>query len=154
MDLVKLLFTLFPVALVAGVVYFIAKSNRRQRIAVALTLVFPGLGHFWLGHRPRAYVFAVVIVPLFLAGMVLADFRNVSPDRHPIWALAQIPGGLLSVIAWIATRTLHLARDNPYYPIGCLYTGAACLLNVVTSCDVWDLAGPRKAGSEAEPVAP
>lgn len=145
----KLLINLIPVFVVAGVVWFFKTSNRRQRIAVGLTLLVPGLGHRYLGLRSRALLFGGIIIPLFLLGLVLADFCNVSPfDRHPIWGIAQIPGGLMTLIAWLSTMSLELGGENPYYQVGCLYTGTACLLNVLSACDAWDL------GAESEEETP
>ena len=142
MDPVKLLFNLAPIVLVAGVVYLVARSNPRQRIAVGLGFAFPGAGHFYIGRKDRALAFAGIIVPLFLIGLILANFRCVSPfDRHPVWGLAQIPGGLMSGLTWLATSTLKIETENAYYNIGCLYAGTACLLNILALCDVWDLTG-------------
>ena len=136
----KLLINLSPILLVAGLVWFFKTSNRRQRIAVALTLVLPGLGHLFLGYRRRGLLFGAVIIPLFIAGLALGEFCCISPfDRHPIWGIAQIPGGLMTLITWVSTLGLKAGGDNPYYHIGCLYAGTACLLNVLTACDAWDL---------------
>lgn len=140
----ELILNLVPVLIAAGVAYFVWKSNARQRIAVLLAWVFPGAGHWWLGHRSRAKFFAFCLVPTFLAGMALSGFLNVSPvDRHPIWGLAQIPGGVLTLVAWLATMSLRVTSENDFYLIGCLYTGSACLLNLIAMCDVWDLAESR-----------
>ena len=118
------------------------------------TRLFPGLGHFYLGHTRRGVYLATLIVATFVAGMILADWRNVSPfDRHPIWGIAHSFGGLMSLAATIATRHLMIVRENPYYATGCLYSGVAALLNVLAMIDAWDLAAkepaPKSAGVEA-----
>lgn len=139
-----------PVFIAGALALFIHFSNPRQRLGVALTFIAPGVGHWFLGHRSRALFFAGLIVPTFLLGMALAGFTNVSPfDRHPIWGIAQLPGGLLSVAAWLATSPLKISADNPYYQVGCLFTGSACLLNILVMCDIWDLEEVKPAPGEA-----
>lgn len=129
-----------PLVVLAGLLYFLARANPRQRVAVLLTWVLPGLGHWKIGRKDRALWFGGLIIGLFLLGLVLAKFLCVSPfDRHPIWAIAQAPGGFLVVLTWLATRGLYLTSDNPTYTVGCLYVGVACLLNLVAMCDAWDL---------------
>ncbi|MAE96257.1 MAG: hypothetical protein CL910_16515 [Deltaproteobacteria bacterium] len=141
MILGELLLNFVPIALIGGLAYFVYKSNRQQRFAVLLAWAFPGAGHWWLGHRARAKYFAAFLVPMFLVGMILAGFLNISPfDRHPIWGLAQLPGGLLTLVGWLATTGLEQTTKNDFYYIGCLYSGSACLLNLLAMCDVWDLA--------------
>lgn len=137
---------------IAGLAFFVHKSSPRQRMAVALAWLFPGLGHLWLGRRNRALLFGGIILVLYLAGMVMADFCNVSPfDRHPIWGLAQAPAAIPTLLAWLITGPLldlKIWTVNPYYAIGCLYTGVAGLLNILAMCDAWDLAG----GGVSRPV--
>ena len=143
---------------IAGLAFFVHKSTPRQRTAVGLAWLFPGLGHLWLGQRNRALVFGGIILLLYVSGMIMADFRNVSPfDRHPIWGLAQAPTAVPTLLAWLVTGPLldlKIWTVNPYYAIGCLYTGTAGLLNILAMCDVWDLAGekrpaPVREGTEA-----
>ena len=153
MSVSELILNLVPVLIAAAVAYFVWKSNRRQRIGILLGWLFPGAGHWWLGHKDRAKFFAALLVPTFLAGMAIAGFLNVSPsDRHPIWGLAQIPGGLMTLIAWGATLSMEVTQHNDYYFVGCLYTGSACLLNLIALCDIWDL-GEDEADA-ASRVAP
>jgi hypothetical protein len=111
---------------------------------VLLGWLVPGLGHWAIHERRRAVFFAVQIVALFIAGLVLSDFRAVNLDRHPIWALIQVPGGLLSLATALATSRLMIEWDNPWYPFGCLYVGVACLLNLVALCDLYDLTEPEE----------
>jgi hypothetical protein len=140
MNIGKLIVDTAWIVLLGGAVYFVYLSNPRQRIAVLLALLFPGLGHLFIKQRRRGLFFLGTILGLFLAGMLLADFRNISPlDRHPIWGIAQLPGGLMTAFAALATNSLEITRESPYYAIGCLYSGTACLLNILAACDVWDL---------------
>jgi hypothetical protein len=154
MNLGVLLIKLGPILVAAAIAYFLYCSDRRQRIAVLLAWLFPGLGHWWIGARSRAILFAATLVPLFIAGLVISDFLSVSPfERHPIWGLAQLPGGLMTAITWLATSGLVITRDNPYYGVGLLYTGSACLLNLLAMCDVWDLTEPAARREKREQKA-
>jgi hypothetical protein len=112
---------------------------------VLLGWILPGLGHWIVGQKRRALFFAIQIIALFVLGLVLSDFRCISPlDRHPVWALTQIPGGALTLVTAVLTAGLDIERDNPLYQVGCLYVGVACLLNLVALCDLYDVTEPRK----------
>jgi hypothetical protein len=143
-ELQKLIAWAGPLLYVAGAAWFVAASDRSQRKPVLLGWLLPGLGHWVIGQKPRALFFGIQIVTLFLAGLILSDFRCVSPfDRHPIWALTQIPGGALTLVTALVTAGLDIERDNPTYSAGCLYVGVACLLNLVALCDLYDLTEPE-----------
>ena len=131
-------FLLIPLAL-AAIVRFIAVSSRRQQIAVLLAWLVPGLGHVYIGRTRRGVFLAAIVVAMFIAGMIMSDFRNISPfDRHPIWGIAQIPGGLMTGIAAALTNGLLIERDLPFYSVGCLYSSVATLLNILLMIDVYD----------------
>lgn len=141
-----------PVVVAAGLAYVLQTSSQRQALGLLGAMFFPGLGHWLLGYKRRGGFFALLLVPLYLAGMALSDFANVSPfDRHPIWGLAQAPAGLLTLIAWISTISVNITRDIPTYAIGCLYTGVAGLLNILVMCDIYDLAGSKQASAATAP---
>ena len=150
----ELILNLVPVLIAAAVAYFVWKSNRRQRTAVLIGWLFPGAGHWYLGHKDRARFFAGLLVPIFLIGLAISGFAAVSPtDRHPIWGLAQMPGGLLTLVAWLATMGVKVTSTSDLYGIGCLYTGSACLLNLIALCDVWDLGEGEEPEPESETEA-
>jgi hypothetical protein len=144
-ELQKLVAWAGPLLYVVGALWFLAVSDRSQWKPVLLGWLVPGLGHWVVGKRPRAIFFGAQIIALFVIGLVLSDFRCVSPfDRHPIWALTQIPGGALTIVTAVLTSGLYITRDNPTYAAGCLYVSVACLLNLVALCDLYDLTEPEK----------
>lgn len=152
MNLGVIVLQLLPVALAVAAAAFVYLSTPRQRIAVLLAFLFPGLGHWWLGFRSRALLFGGCLSGLFLFGMILGDFAVVSPfDRHPIWGLAQIPGGLMTLSGWLVSGQ---ANVSSVYSIACLYVGSACLMNIIAMCDAWDLAqdDAKSAGGDASPA--
>lgn len=142
-----------PLLAVLGVFFIIYRSAPRQRIALGLAWAFPGAGHFWLGERQRGLLFSGSLVGVFLVGLLLSEFGGVSPfDRHELWGLAQIPGGMLTVLTWLATMGVVVDSYDGVYQIGSLYIGTACLLNILAMCDAWDIAGGHLEGG-SEPAA-
>jgi hypothetical protein len=129
-----------PVAYLLGAIALLKNAGPAQRKPLVLGWLIPGWGHWAIGRRSRAIFFAAQILGLFLAGLWLSDFRCISPfDRHPIWALIQLPGGAMTLVAAAATWGLRIEAESAYYGVGCLYASVACLLNVVALCDLYDL---------------
>ncbi|MCA9320697.1 MAG: hypothetical protein KDB53_08185 [Planctomycetes bacterium] len=142
--MVKVLYIAGPVIVLLMLSRFLTGTTRRERLAVILGWLFPGLGHIYLGERRRGLFLGGLIVGTFLAGLVLAHFRCISPfDRHPIWAVAHFFGGLLSLGTWGATQSLHIEADYATYQVGCLYVGIATLLNILVIIDAFDHAEAR-----------
>lgn len=136
------------------VAWFIIEAKPRVRVAVLLAFLFPGAGHLYLGRRPRAFFLGGMVLATFLAGMAIADFRNISLDRHPVWALAHAFGGLMSAIAGLSTRNLMIEGSDPLYPVGCLYSGVACLMNMLVMIDAYDLARKDAVEAATSPSSP
>jgi hypothetical protein len=152
MDLQKLVLWAAPFAYVFGVAYFFRIAAPAQRKPCLLGWLVPGLGHWIVGRRDRAIFFGLQILGLFVAGLLLSDFRCVSPlDRHPVWAVIQVPCGGPFLLAAAATASLEIVRDSAFYQVGCLYTAVACLLNVVALCDLYDLTEPAERRDARRP---
>lgn len=144
---------LAPFAVAVALLWLIATCSPLQRKALLAAWMLPGLGHLLLGRRDRALFFALTLIPTFLFGLVLGSFATVSPlDRHPIWGLAQVPGGLLTLITALLTRDAQIPAADTLYSTASLYTGAACLLNILALCDVYDLARRPETPAESQPA--
>ena len=84
-------------------------SGAQQRAPVTLLLVawlIPGLGHWILGKKRRAVVFAVVIVCAFVTGVLLqGEIGTPKPESPFSWlaAFACIGNGILSIgrLIWL-----------------------------------------------------
>jgi hypothetical protein len=153
-ELQKLVVWIGPLLFAVGALYFFAVSDRSQRLPMLLAWLVPGLGHWKVGRKARGLFFGVQLTALFVVGLLLSDFRCVSPfDRHPIWALTQIPGGLLTLVTAALTSSLDITHDNPTYSAGCLYVAVACLLNLVAMCDLYDLTEPEAKRAERRQTA-
>lgn len=116
----------------------------------------PGGGHFLMGKRAQGTVFFLAVTFAYVLGMYLADFTNVSPDRHPFYFAAHILNGAETIIATILTKSLvedHVARHFGIatFEIGTLYTAAAAILNVIVMMDAWGRSvGIRSAVEEGK----
>src|SRR5262245_33185452 len=111
-------------------------------LPVLLAWLVPGAGHLKIGRLwPGVFTFAAII-PLYVAGMALAGFENVSWERHPFffWG-AHIWGGLLTAGSAALTRHAEVRDVLPDQSVGMLFTAVACLLNVVAMADVWSRCG-------------
>jgi hypothetical protein len=113
--------------------------------AVLLTWVAPGAGHWYLGYRKKGIFYFVVITALFVAGMAIADFRNISYERHPVFFLAYAFYGGASLVAEVATHGLRMVGQLTREDVGCLYSGVAGLLNILVLIAAYLLASGYSA---------
>ncbi len=107
-------------------------------LPVLLAWLVPGAGHLKIGRLwPGVFTFAAIL-PTFVLGMSLTGFENVSWERHPIWFWAvHVFGGVLTGAAALLTRHVEIREFMPDRSAGELFTGIACLLNIVAVADVW-----------------
>jgi hypothetical protein len=107
-------------------------------LPVLLAWLVPGAGHLKIGKLwPGVFVFSAIL-PLYVAGMALTGFENVSWERHPIYFYAaHIFGGLLTGAAALLTRHVDVREYMADRSTGELFTAVACLLNIVAIADVW-----------------
>lgn len=115
-----------------------AEDRPSPYLPVLLAWLVPGAGHLKIGRLwPGVFTFAAIL-PTFVLGMSLAGFENVSWERHPIWFWAvHVFGGVLTGAAALLTRHVEIREFMPDRSAGELFTGVACLLNVVAIADVW-----------------
>ncbi len=127
-------------------------SSARLFLSVFLTWLVPGLGHYSIGRRGKAAYFFVLLVALYVTGMALAEFRNVSIERHPYFSLAYGFMGLPTLVALVATAPLRVENDlNP--DLGCLLTAVAGLLNVLVMIDAYTIAEDSRSHPAAAGAA-
>ncbi len=114
----------------------------------------PGGGHFLLRRKPQAVVFFLAVTLTYLAGMALADFGNVSLERHSYYFLAHIFNGGETLLAWLFTQGVledHVPTHFGIHTgeIGILFTAVASLLNLIVMMDAYGIAAGLKPGPEA-----
>lgn len=136
----QFLYVFAAVIAVVGGRRFSQVNTPKQALTICVAWLFPGAGHFMMGERKRAFLLGGIVLSLFVVGLILSDFRNISPfDRHPIWGMAHFFGGAMSGITAAATSNLTLDGEVPFYSVGCLYSATACLLNILLMVDLFDL---------------
>lgn len=117
-------------------------SRRVPEVAAVLAWLVPGLGHYYLGQRPKAIILLCAIMSAFVIGVVLADFQAISIEQHKYAFFAQIGAGgpTLSVLAATAGGLAPPGGRvvDPLHSIGLLYTMVAGLLNFVVACDAYE----------------
>ena len=113
----------------------------------------PGGGHVLLGKWTQAIVFFLVITITYFGGMYLADFTNVSLERHGYYYIAQILNGGETLLASLLTKDLQPTRvpqhlGTPTLEVGMLYTAVASLLNVIVVMNAYGEVLRRRSPEE------
>ncbi len=117
----------------------------------------PGLGHLLIGRRAKALLYFATITITFLIGTALAEGRNLSLDRDPIYFGAYLFNAGETAVGWLLTRHLELDHKIRFLQLGLTYTAVACLLNVVAMMDFVTTCGrsteaQARPGTEAPPA--
>jgi TM2 domain-containing membrane protein YozV len=125
------------------------ERQRSPAVAAFLSWLVPGAGHLYLGRGAKALFFFALITATYVGGMILADYRNVSPVRYPWWSLAYVCNAGTTLVAYLLTASLRITHEIAFEPLGCLYTGVASLLNVLVVLDAYGLADRIRHGEAA-----
>ena len=137
-----------------------AVEERRapRRLLVAAWLI-PGLGHWLLGKRQRAVVFALVILSAFVTGVLLHGEVAVPDRQNPLsWlaAFACFGNGVLWLLRLIWVNGIGGLTAFPYglagggspvaagFAYGNTFLYTAGLMNLLTVLDVSDIARGEK----------
>ena len=125
----------------------VAAVPARAWIAVLLAWVFPGAGHWYLGRRNRALVYALVVTITFLLGVSFQG-RLYSPESGaPLTLLATFAvfgSGLLNIAARLLLENPRGAILSVTYEYGCAFLLTAGLMNLLLMLDAYDIAAGRK----------
>jgi hypothetical protein len=124
-----------------------ARPRRIPEVAAILAWLVPGLGHFYLGHRPKAIILLCAILTAFVIGIVLADFEAISIPEHKYAFFAQVGTGgptLLTLLITGGEVSQPERAIDPLHSVGLLYTMVAGLLNFVVACDAYERAARER----------
>jgi hypothetical protein len=125
-----------------------AGKRRIPEVAAILAWLAPGLGHFYLGQRPKAIILLCAILTAFIIGIVLADFQAVAIPQHKYAFFAQMGTAGPTLLALLISGGEGLPEDeravDPLNSIGLLYTMVAGLLNYVVACDAYERAARKR----------
>ncbi len=122
-------------------------AARRPLVAAALAWVFPGLGHWYLGRRRTAALFALIVTACFLLGISFEGRLYSIESGQPLTILATFAlygAGLLNIAARIFSGNPGGTILSITYEYGCAYLLTAGLMNLLLMLDAWDLASGRK----------
>jgi hypothetical protein len=122
-------------------------ASRRPLMAAALAWVFPGLGHFYLGRRRTAVLFALIVTACFLLGLSFEGRLYTIERGQPLTILATFAvsgAGLLNIAARLFSSNPGGAVLAVTYEYGCAYLLTAGLMNLLLMLDAWDIASGRK----------
>lgn len=121
-------------------------SNKPPSAAIAALLawVAPGLGHWWIGEKPRAVIFFVVTCVTFWGGVAVGGVRaTVNPQENGLWIAAQLCMGPQGLVALVTSKHLASLPEElqfkaswPSADLGVIYSGVAGLLNLLVIIDV------------------
>ena len=124
-----------------------SENRPRAYLAAALALLFPGLGHLYLGKRRDAALFAVIVTICFALGLSFEGRLYTVESGQPLTILATFAvsgAGLLSLAARLLSSNPGGTVLAPTYEYGCAYLLTAGLMNLLLMLDAWDIATGRK----------
>lgn len=111
-----------------------------------MSWLLPGAGHFTLGKRQKAYVFAIVLPLMFAIGLVLKGRIAPFTPGDPLVALASL-ANVMAGLPYLLAR-LFGAGDGVVtaitYEYGNTFMIAAGLLNTLVMLDAFDVMKGRK----------
>ena len=112
-----------------------------------LAWLMPGAGHFKLGKRQKAYVFAIVLPAMFVIGLLLKGRLAPFTPADPLVALASM-ANVMAGVPYLLTRLFGGGTGvvtAVTYEYGNTFMIAAGLLNTLVVLDAFDVQRGRKA---------
>ena len=115
-------------------------------LATALSWIFPGVGHFYLGRRLRALAFGVLVLAALLIGWRLEGRLPWTFRGPPLTVLATL--GCLGGGTPVLLLRLGFGYEGRVEAAGFEYGSAfiltAGLMNLLLMLDAWDISTGRK----------
>jgi len=106
-------------------------------VQVAAAWAVPGLGHLLQGRVLRALIVFALLVGLFAAGTLMADFSNLSRERHFYDWSGQFLLGLPAMAVEFLSGRPRVTGPIAHADVGLLFACLAGLLNVLAMLDVY-----------------
>jgi drug/metabolite transporter (DMT)-like permease len=121
-------------------------ATTRGILAVVLALVFPGLGHLYLGRRARSVLFAVLVLFAVFVGTRLDGNLYTPSPGHPLSYLATLGSMGMGIPYFLLLYTWHYVGDVTAagFDYGTAFLLSAGLMNLLLALDAWDIATGRK----------
>ena len=121
-------------------------ARGRGALAAVLALVFPGLGHLFLGRKARAALFAAIVLTAIVVGVQLLGNLYTPVKGHPLTFLATLGSMGMGLPYFLLRHLLHYQGDvtSAGYDYGTAYLLSAGLMNLLLALDAWDIGSGRK----------
>jgi hypothetical protein len=122
------------------------RTKTKALVVSICSLVFPGLGHLFLGKWIRALLFAVAILVLFVLGLALEGKLYYLDAGEPIMNLPFLASASAGFPYFLA-RSWGYGNgnlQNQSFDYGTTYVVAAGLLNWLVALNAYDIAVGRK----------
>lgn len=115
-------------------------------LASLLALVFPGLGHLYLGRKIRALLFAVLILVAIAVGCALSGNLYTPVPGRPLTRLATLGAMGMGTPYFVLQTVLDYSGNirAQGYDYGTAFLLSAGLMNLLLVLDSWDIASGRK----------
>ena len=123
-----------------------AADGGRAATAAFLALIFPGLGHFFLGRRLRAVAFCVLVFAAIVTGYWLQGnlYRPIAGE--PLTKLATVGSMGMGIPYFVLRWGLGYTGEvtAPGYEYGTAFLLSAGLMNLLLVLDAWDIGVGKK----------
>ena len=123
-----------------------AAPTHRAWAASLLAVLCPGLGHLYLGRRPRAALFALVVLCAAVLGVILHGNLWTPVAGRPLTWLATLGTMGMGSPYFFLLYGMRYAGDitAPGFEYGTAFLLGAGLMNLLLVLDAWDIATGRK----------
>jgi len=121
----------------------VGAGRRSPALAVLLTWLVPGLGHWFQGRRLRGVMVFTLLVGMIVLGTLLAETSNLSRERHYYYWGGQFMAGLPAIIAELLWGSRPVTSHIAYAEAGLVFGTVAGLLNIMAMLDVYGWAEKR-----------
>jgi hypothetical protein len=135
-----------PAAKASAAAALEAAARRRGGLAAVLALVFPGLGHLYLGRKGRAVLFAALVLVAVVLGVQLLGNLYTPVKGHPLTYLATLGCMGMGLPYFLLLYPLHYQGDvtSAGFDYGTAFLLSAGLMNLLLALDAWDVGTGRK----------
>ncbi len=119
--------------------------SKRALAAMALALVLPGAGHFFLGRRARGLAFFLIVATMLAVGVLVGGKLHTFVPGRLLNNVATI-GAMGSGLLYLAGRAIAGGGDvlASTFEHGTAFTVTAGLMNLLLVLDVGDIAAGKK----------
>jgi hypothetical protein len=117
--------------------------------ATLIGWLLPGAGHWVLGQRGKAVMFASIIFVTFFVGVALAGGHAVSFEREQLYFWGEFGAAVPALLGLGLDGVIAIEEIPSTYHLGLLYATVAGLLNLVVAVDAMGVALSRDRGRGA-----